>query len=55
MSDHDLGAATWCGIVMVAAGAADPLVDVCAGVALLKLEAAWFGGACYRDYRSAAG
>ena len=53
MGNQGLGASIWCGIVAVAAGAAGLMVNVWFGLALLVLGAAWFGSACYRDYRGA--
>jgi hypothetical protein len=48
-----LGAPIWCGIVAVAAGAAGLMVNLHLGLGVLVLAVAWFGRACYRDYRGA--
>jgi hypothetical protein len=50
---NGLGAPIWCGIVAVAVGAAGLMVNLYLGLGLLVLGTAWFGRACYQDYRGA--
>ena len=44
---------TWCGIVLLAAGAAGLMVELWAGIAILAVGGALFGRGCYRELHEA--
>ncbi|MGD2135538.1 MAG: hypothetical protein PVF27_05225 [Gemmatimonadales bacterium] len=50
---NGLGARMWCGIVAVAAGAAALAFSLWIGLGVLLAGGAFFGRACYLDYRAA--